>query len=105
MFPVDIKNMQRMMSQLGIKQKSIEAKEVIIKTSEKDLVIKEPKVIEIEMKGIRSYQITGKMEEKNFSEDDIRLVMERTGATRENVERALEKHKGNLAEAILELGG
>ncbi|MCX6776727.1 MAG: nascent polypeptide-associated complex protein [Candidatus Micrarchaeota archaeon] len=100
------KQMQRMMEQMGIKNKEIKAERVIIEKEDGQLIITEPQVVEITMQGQRSFQIVGKVEEKNaMKEDDVKLVMEKTGASRERVEQALDECKGDIAEAIMKLQG
>ncbi|WP_201769549.1 nascent polypeptide-associated complex protein [Palaeococcus pacificus] len=103
------KQMQRMMKQLGIKMEELEGvEEVIIRMKNKEIVIKEPSVTVITAMGEKSYQIVGKEEVKellNISEEDIKLVMEQTGADYEAAKKALEETKGDLAEAIIKLQG
>lgn len=103
---INPKQMQRMMEQMGIKNKEIKAERVIIEKEDGQLIITEPQVVEITMQGQRSFQIVGKVEEKNATkEDDVKLVMEKTGASRERVEQALDECKGDIAEAIMKLQG
>ncbi len=111
MFPgkMNPKQMEGMMKQMGIKSKPIDAKEVIIKTGEGELVISNPQVTEITMQGVKTFQIMGDVSEraggpaKAYTEDDIKLVMEKTGCSKEKVEGALEKSGGDIAAAIVEL--
>lgn len=99
------KKMQAMMSQLGIKQKEIDAEEVIIKGKDKTIVIKNPSVSTINFSGQEMFQISGDVHEseKETSEEDIDTVAKQTGADREKARKALEKNKGDLAAAIIEL--
>ncbi len=60
---INPKQLKQAMKQLGMKQEEIDAKEVIIKTSEKQLVIKNPSVVRINMMGQDSFQITGEVNE------------------------------------------
>jgi nascent polypeptide-associated complex subunit alpha len=106
MLPVNPKQMQRVMEQMGIKSQQIKAERVIIEREGSQIVITEPQVIEISMKGERSFQITGRVEEKQVvKEEDVKLVIEKTGATREKAEEALRECKGDIADAILKLQG
>lgn len=107
MFPgINPKQMQSMMKQLGIKQVDIPAREVIIKTKEeKDIIIKNPQVIKVNMMGQETFQISGLIEEreKELNEEEIQIVIEQTNRTREEAIKALRETKGNLAEAIIKL--
>jgi nascent polypeptide-associated complex subunit alpha len=101
------KKMQAMMKQMGIAQEEIFANKVIIeKRDGSKLIIEEPSVIKIKMQGQTSFQITGEekeeSEEMQISQDDIETIIEKTGCTKEQAEKSLEK-TGDLAESILEL--
>ena len=97
------------MKRLGIKQEEIDAELVIIKTPEKDLVIKNPKVSKVNMMGQETFQIIGEITEVDkdnkieINDDDMATVMEQTDCTKEEALQALEDSNGNLAEAILKL--
>jgi len=110
MFPgMNPRQMQQAMKKMGIQQSDIEAEEVIIKTKEKELVFKNPQVAKINMMGQETYQIIGEPEERELSttpeisEDDIKTVMEQAGVDRKKALEAIEKHNGDLAEAIMAL--
>ncbi len=98
------RQMQAMFRQLGIKTKDIAAKEVIIKTDDGDIIVKNPKVTEIDMKGIKTFQITGEIGVKTITEEDVKFVIEQTGVSEEEAKKALEE-TGDVAEAILRLKG
>ncbi|MEM3555247.1 MAG: nascent polypeptide-associated complex protein [Candidatus Micrarchaeia archaeon] len=103
---VNPKQMQRMMEQMGIKSQEIKADRVVIEKEGSQIVIMQPQVIEISMRGQRSFQVTGKVEEKQLiKEDDVKLVMEKTGAAREKAEEMLRECNGNIADAIIKLQG
>ena len=107
MFPgMGPKNLEAMMKKMGIKTENISADEVIIK-GEKTIVIKEPQITLMEIKGQKTFQIIGRIEEVKeagkVKEEDIELVMEKTGASREKAVEALEKSQGDIAKAILSL--
>ena len=97
------------MKRLGIKQEEIEAQEVIIRTTQKDLVIKNPQVSKVNMMGQETFQIVGDIieverdERIQINEEDAATVMEQTNCTKEEALEALEESNGNLAEAILKL--
>ena len=103
---MDPKKMQGMMKQLGIKQEEIDAKRVIIEKSDGGkIIIEEPSVAKITMQGQESWQISGKAkeEEEGIREEDVKLVMEKTGKGEEEARKVLEE-TGDIAEAILKLG-
>lgn len=100
------RQMQRMMEQMGIKNKEIKAERVVIEKEDGQIIITDPQVTEITMQGQRSFQIAGKVEEKSLiKEDDVKLIMEKTGASKENAEKALAESNGDIAEAIIKLQG
>lgn len=106
---LDPKKMQAMMKQLGIKNEEIEADRVIIESSDKRIIIENPSVQKIKMQGQESWQITGEAREEGFagegiSEEDVKLVMEKTGKGENEVKKALEEVSGDIAEAIVKLG-
>jgi len=111
MFPLDPK-MLRMLKQLGIKQEQIDATAVIIKCSNRNLIIKNPAVSKIKFRGQDILQVSGKIEEskneesteeRESNEEDIRTVIDKTGVSAEKAKNALIQSKGDLAEAIIKL--
>lgn len=105
MFPgINPKQMQQAMKKLGVKQEEIDAREVIIKTSDKNLIIKNPQVMRVNMMGQESLQITGDIEEESLiSEDDVNTVAEQANVSKEEARKSLENNNGDLAAAILQL--
>ena len=106
MFPgLDPKKMQAMMKQIGLQQEEISSERVIIEKSDGGkLIIENPSVIKIKMQGNESFQISGNVsEESGISEEDIKTIIEKTGASEKIARETLEKNKGDLAETILEL--
>ena len=104
---INPKMMEQAMKKMGIKSEEILAEEVIIKTPDKDFVISNPQVTKIQMGGQESFQITGTLEElprSKFSEEDLKIIMEQTGVTKEQAAKALEE-TGDIATAILKLKG
>ena len=103
MFPgINPKQIEKAMKQMGIKQEEIDAQEVIIKTSEKNIIIRNPNVVRIDMHGNESFQITGEIHEES-NEEDIKTIMQQTNCSKEEAERALKENDGDLAEAIISL--
>ena len=100
---IDPSKMKAMMKQMGIKQEEIEANRVIIEREDGNVIIENPSVTKIDMKGNVSWQISGDetVEEIGIKESDIDLVMEKTGATKNEAKKALEDADGDLTEAIL----
>ena len=103
------RQMQQAMKRLCIQQVEIDAKEVIIRTSDRELVFKEPQVSKVNMMGQNTYQIIGEPVERplstepEISEEDIKTVMEQANVDKKTALGAIKKHNGDLAEAILEL--
>lgn len=106
---INPREMQKAMRRLGIKQEEIEANEVIIRTDDKEIVIANPQVSKVNMMGQETYQIIGKAEEHQISseaginDDDVKTVMEQTGATEEKAREAIEENDHDLAKAIISL--
>ncbi len=110
MFPgMNPRKMQQMMKQLGIQQQDIPATEVIIRMDNKDIIIRNPSVQKVNMMGQETFQVAGEVEEHprdaapEIADEDIKTVMQQTGADRDTAHKALEKHASDLAEAILSL--
>lgn len=105
MLGLNPKELEKAMKKLGIKQETIEASEVIIKTKDKELIIKNPQIAKINAMGQESLQITGKIEERflSINEDDIKTVMEQAKVDYNKAKKALESNNGDLAKTILEL--
>ena len=102
---VNPKQMAQAMRAMGIKTKELNAEEVIIKLPDKELVIKNPQVTEVDMKGVKTFQVMGEAEEKErgASQADIKMVMEKVGCSEEQAKKALEESNRDLAEAIVKL--
>ena len=105
------RQMQKMMQKMGMQQVELNASKIVITLSDKELVFENPQLMKINMMGQETYQITGSPVEvevdstPEISEDDIKTVMEQTGKSEEEAREAIEKAKGDLAEAIMELSG
>ena len=103
---LDPKKMQGLMKQMGIRQEGVEAERVIIESGEKRIIIEPANVVKMTMQGQESWQITGEAreetKEEGISEDDVKLVMEKTGKSEKEVRKVLEETK-DIAEAILKL--
>ncbi len=102
---MDPRQMQSMMRQMGINVKDLDVDEVIIKGKDKVYIVSDPKVQLIDMKGEKSFQVSGKVTEKTslFSEEDVSLLIEKTGCTSEIAKQTLSKNNGDLAQSIIDL--
>ncbi len=98
----DPSQMAKMMKQLGIRTTEISASKVIIDQGDSKIIIEDPQVIRIDMKGNVMFQVSGKIrEEISINEEDIQLVMEKANVDREKAVEALKASNGDIAEAIL----
>jgi nascent polypeptide-associated complex subunit alpha len=106
------RNAMRMMQRLGMETKEIkDVREVIIKTTDKDIIIEEPNVMSLVMDRQTIFQIIGgnKREETSdqdiveISENDIKIVAEQANVEIEEARSALEESEGDLARAIVML--
>ncbi len=94
--------MEKVMRQMGIKTKQINAMRVVIETADGNIIISNPEITEIEMQGQKSYQIAGNSSfEETIKEEDIKMVAEQAGVPEDTAREALLKAKGGIAEAIL----
>ena len=102
---INPRQMEKMMKQMGMQMSHIDAEEVIIRTASKDIIIREPEVSKVNMMGQETFQIAGQVEEKErskFTKEDIDMIVEQTGASREDAQKTLDDI-GDLAETILRL--
>lgn len=100
------KKIQGLMKQMGINQEEIDADRVVIEKSDGGkIVVNNPSVQKISMQGNVSFQVAGDVSEgeEGISEKDIKLVMEKTGATEDKARKVLEEVDGEVAEAIMRL--
>lgn len=112
------RQMQKAMRSMGITQSAVAGvQQVIIKCNDKDIVITNASVTCIEMKGQKSYEVSGVVTEMTpgaaggeavpagpvFADEDIELVMSQTGCDREKAVKALEECDGQPAEAIIKI--
>jgi nascent polypeptide-associated complex subunit alpha len=122
---VNERQMKMMMKRLGMTTEPVEnVEEVIIRTRDREHVIKNPEVTLLTVQGVRTYQVVGEAQVRPRTEssssadgaipataagpagppdEDIQLVMDQTGASRSEAISALESTGGAPAEAILSL--
>ena len=116
---VNPRQMKQAMRKMGISTEELtDVQEIIILTKTKEYVFKEAEVTIMTVQGQKTFQVVGEPEvrprsaviskpgapataETGLPEEDISLVMEQTGATREKAVAALKATEGQPAEAIL----
>jgi nascent polypeptide-associated complex subunit alpha len=97
------KQLEHIMKQMGMQMETIKAEEVIIKTEEKDIIIKNPEVAKIKVMGKETFQISGDVKEiERIKEEDIDIVVDQTGIDRNEARRILNE-TGDIAEAIMRI--
>jgi len=100
---------KRMMQRMGLSMGEMpDVQQVIFKTSTKEIVVENPAVAVLDMKGQKIFQVTGeKIVEKaiekkvTIPEEDVQLVATQAKVSVEEARAALEQTKGDLAQAIL----
>jgi nascent polypeptide-associated complex subunit alpha len=100
------RQMNQMMRKLGINVKDIQnVEKVVILTDTLEYVFTDVEVTVMNAQGQKTYQISGNPEvkerKKEIPTEDIQLIVDQTGKTVEEAKEALEKTKGDIAEAIL----
>jgi|GEM_PF-802354 len=103
------KQMAQIMKQMGIKNEPVDALKVIVEKADGSKIVVEPaQVILVEMQGQKSLQVSGTFTEtsgnpEDAAPSDLDLIMDETGCTKDEAEKALDEAGGDLAEAILKL--
>jgi len=106
---MDPRTMRNLMAKMGIKTTELPARRVVIECDDKNIIVEEPQITMIDAQGAISFQIAGRITEAEhqisieISDDDVKLVMEKSGKDQETARKALEESKGDIAEAILNL--
>jgi nascent polypeptide-associated complex subunit alpha len=98
---MDMKKLKRMMKDM----EQIPAERVIIEGPKK-IVIENPQVVKINLMGQETFQIVGEaheVEEKPYTDEDVKMIMEQTGRSEEEIVKVLEKNEGDIAKTIIEL--
>src|SRR5581483_3220099 len=97
------REMRRMLDKMGLEMKALEnVEEVIIKTDTKELYLIKPEVVEMKGKESTIFQVVAtSIEEKqrdvpSFKEEDIVLVMQQAGVSREKALLAMTESKGDM---------
>ncbi len=106
----DNRQTRRSLERMGVSMDEIaDVEEVIIRTPDRDLVIKHANVQEMKMKGTRMFQVVGedveeRMREKpTYTKEDVLLVSQQANVSEAKAEQALKDTNGDLAQAILRL--
>jgi nascent polypeptide-associated complex subunit alpha len=118
---VNPRQMKQAMRKMGISTEELaDVQEIVILTKTKEYVFKEAEVTIMTVQGQKTFQVVGEPEvrprsmasakpgaaapaETGLPEEDITLVMEQTGASREKAIESLKATEGQPAEAILKI--
>ena len=108
---IDSRRARRMMKQLGLKMEEVsDVKRVILQGRSREIVVEDPVVTVINMKGQRVFQVAGGQitertleKEVEIPEEDVQLVAQQAGVSPERARAALIEAEGDLAKAILML--
>ena len=90
---INAKQVEKVMKKMGISQTPIDAKRVTIELEDSNIVIDEPSVTKVLMQGQETFQITGEAREESkqsFNDEDVEIVMGKTGKGEEEVRKVLE---------------
>ncbi len=110
------RQIRRMMQQAGIKSSDMDGViQVDFIFSDRKLSVKDPQVTILDIQGTRTYQVVGGQEvsgeaadvprskDSDINEEDLNLVMQKTGVDRDKAAEALRKNGYKPAEAIIAL--
>ncbi len=106
---MDPRALKRMMDSMGMKNTEIPAERVVISSADSEIIIENPSVSLIEMQGAKTFSITGGTVSQvdkarpEITQEDVDLVMKKTGANEEKARQTLEESNGSIADAILKL--
>ena len=110
------RQIRRMMQQAGIKSSDMDGVvQVDFIFSDKKISVMNPQVTILDIQGTRTYQVVGgeevtgevtgitKAKDSDLNEEDLNLVIQKTGVEREKAIEALRKNGYKPAEAIIAL--
>ncbi|MEK6868060.1 MAG: nascent polypeptide-associated complex protein [Nanoarchaeota archaeon] len=112
MFPgkIDPRMMRQAMKKMGIEETEVpNVQEVIIRCSDKEIVIQPASVSKVSGMGNLNWQVQGTAKERaletkaSISEEDVQTVMEQAGVDEDTARKAIETAGGDLAAAIMNL--
>jgi nascent polypeptide-associated complex subunit alpha len=97
------------MKRMGLSMGAIpDVEQVVLRTRTKEIIIENPEVAVMEMRGQKIFQITGeRITEKAIErklmipEEDVQLVAQQANVSLEQARAVLEQTQGDLAQAIL----
>ncbi|MCC7469467.1 MAG: nascent polypeptide-associated complex protein [Burkholderiaceae bacterium] len=100
--------MKQMMKQIGMQMEPIEdVQKLIIYTKKGNYIFDSAEVTAMTMQGITTYQVAGQVRFEpavpEIPDDDVKLVSEQAGVSREAAREALVSCNGDIAEAILKV--
>ncbi len=97
------KDMSKMMKQMGVDMEEIDADRVEVKIGDRKMVFSNPQLNKVSGQGIEMFQLQGDYhEETEISDEDVELVVEKTGVSDKEAREAL-KDAEDVAEAVMEL--
>lgn len=97
------KDMSKMMKQMGVDMEEIDADRVEVKIGDRKMVFSNPQLNKVSGQGIEMFQLQGDYhEETEISDEDVELVVEKTGVSDKEAREAL-KDTEDVAEAVMEL--
>jgi nascent polypeptide-associated complex subunit alpha len=85
-----------------LKTKQLSPKRVVFEFDDEQWTFDSPQVVEADMMGNRMYQVIGKPEVAAGADEDLQLIMEKTGCSKAEAKKALEA-TGDVAGAILHI--
>ncbi|MFQ5970199.1 MAG: nascent polypeptide-associated complex protein [Nitrososphaerales archaeon] len=104
------RQLRRMLDKMGLNMNELKnVEEVVIKTNDKEIIIKGPSVAELKSQDSTIYQVIGddieemQREVPDYSDEDVMLVSQQAGVSKEVAIKALTDAQGDLAKAILNL--
>jgi len=118
MFPglggINPAQMQKMMSQMGIKTVEIPCDKVVFYLKDGTAMeMQIPQVTKMTIQGTDTYQVIGKAlpidnnanmhKELEITQDDIAMVAQQANVSKEQASKALKETNGDIAEAIMKL--
>lgn len=99
MIMINPRDLEKLMK--SMKMEAVEADEVLIKSKQKTIIVRNPQVVKSDVMGKTSFQVTGDVVEEN-NDSDIDIIAQKTGASKEEAKLALQE-TGDIASAILKL--
>ncbi len=96
------------MKQIGMQMEPIEdVQKLVIYTKKGNYIFDSAEVTAMTMQGITTYQVAGQVQFEpavpDIPDDDVKLVSEQAGVSREAAREALVSCNGDIAEAILKV--